>query len=83
MKRIINIAFKILNKNTMLHIRETYIHRHENRTNVDETRQYKYKNVIPENNVTINSVNALLQLKKVPLDMDWLEPIIWFEDTSP
>ena len=40
-------------------------------------------NVIPENNVTINSVNALLQLKKVPLDMDWLEPIIWFEDTSP
>ena len=40
-------------------------------------------NVIPENNDTINSVNALLQLKKVPLDMDWLEPIIWFEDTSP
>ena len=44
MKRIINIAFKILNKNTMLHIRETYIHRHENRTNADKTRQYKYNN---------------------------------------
>ena len=55
------------------------------KTGQTQTRQDKTgtTNVIPENNVTIKSVNAILQLKKVSLDMDWLEPNIWFEDTSP